>query len=286
MSGSAPGKFTDTRYRGLSRRSGWRRLWAALEETRPSLLHSSVCRGGFLMRRLLLSLLVLAFAIPAFAQAKHPFTFEDMMKLKRVGDPQVSPDGKWVIFSVVDVDLEANSKTPHIWIVPTAGGQEKEIIAEQDGDRPRWAPDGKRFAFLSTKEGGSQVWIAEFDGAGGTVTGKYKFTSIATEASGELWSPDGKNILFTSDVYPECDSQADSVGCNAKRLDEESKSKVKAQIFTHLLYRHWNAYKEGKRTHIFVDKAPEVAKQHTNGVVDVDTANPIYPARDLTPGDY
>src|SRR5580692_12734167 len=73
------------------------------------------------MRRLLLSLLVLAFTLPALAQAKHPFTFEDMMKLKRVGDPQVSPDGKWVIFSVVDVDLEANTKMPHIWIVPLSG---------------------------------------------------------------------------------------------------------------------------------------------------------------------
>ena len=70
------------------------------------------------MRRFLLSLLVLAFTLPAVAQARHPFTFDDMMKLKRVGDPQVSPDGKWVIFSVVDVDLEANTKTPHIWIVP------------------------------------------------------------------------------------------------------------------------------------------------------------------------
>jgi len=71
------------------------------------------------MRRLVLvSLALIAFLLPVVAQAKHPFTFEDMMKLKRVGEPQVSPDGKWVIFSVVDVDLDANTKTPHIWIVP------------------------------------------------------------------------------------------------------------------------------------------------------------------------
>ena len=102
------------------------------------------------MRRLVHLLTALVFTLPALAQAKHPFTFEDMMKLKRVGEPQPSPDGKWVIFSVVDVDLAANTKTPHVWIVPTAGGQEREIIAEQDADRPRWAPNGKRFAFLST----------------------------------------------------------------------------------------------------------------------------------------
>jgi Tol biopolymer transport system component len=149
------------------------------------------------MRRFILgSLAFIAFALPALAQAKHPFTFEDMMKLKRVGEPEVSPDGKWVIFSVVEVNLEANTKTPHIWIVPLAGGQEREIIADQDADRPRWAPDGKCFAFISTKEGGSQVWVADFDGADGSVTGTHKLTSIATEAGGELWSPDGKNILF------------------------------------------------------------------------------------------
>jgi len=216
------------------------------------------------MRRLLCLAVVLCLASPLFAQTKHPFTFEDMMSLKRVGEPEVSPDGKWVLFSVVDVDLAANTKIPHVWVVPVAGGQEREIISSQDADRPRWAPDGKRFAILSNKEGGSQIWIADFDGATGTVTGVHRLTSIATEADGELWSPDGKNILFVSNVYPECPDE----GCNARKLEEADKSKVKAQIFTRLLYRHWNAYKEGKRNHLLV--------------VPVDGGA----SRDITPGDY
>jgi len=70
------------------------------------------------MRRLFFLIVSKSLAVPAISQSKHPFTFEDMMKLKRVGEPEVSLDGKWVIFSVVDVDLDANTKTPHIWIVP------------------------------------------------------------------------------------------------------------------------------------------------------------------------
>ena len=257
------------------------------------------------MRHFLLAFFALiAIAPPAVAQAKHPFTFEDMMKLKRVGEPEISPDGKWVIFSVVDVDLEANTKTPHIWIVPLVaepesgsreksgmphvspnlrdqGSKERVLISDQDGDRPRWAPDGKRFAFTSTKEGGSQVWIAEFDGAAGAVTATYKLTDIVTEASGELWSPDGKNILFTSDVNPNCtfDDRGEA-NCNKLTLDAAQNGKVKAQIFDHLLYRHWNAYKEGKRTHIFVVEVPR-------GNADVTVVTHILSLpRDLTPGDY
>jgi dipeptidyl aminopeptidase/acylaminoacyl peptidase len=232
------------------------------------------------MRRFFLGLLaIISFTFPTVAQAKRPFTFEDMMKLRRVGEPEVSPDGKWVIFSVVDVNLEANTKTPHIWIVPTAGGHEKEIIADQDADRPRWAPDGKAFAFLSNKDRGSQVWIARFDSVAGTVSTVGRYTDIATEAGGELWSPDGKNILFTSDVYPECDGASDPMACNTKKAKDAEDSKVKALIFDRLLYRHWNAYKAGKRSHIFIIPIklppPESAGDY----------GPRFP-RDLTPGDY
>ena len=147
------------------------------------------------MSRRLFALLLLCCSLPAFAQSKHPFTFQDMMQLKRIGEPIVSPDGKWVAFSAVDVNLDANTRTPHLWIVPVAGGESRRLTpATGPGeDRPRFSPDGKSVIFESSKEGGSQIWMQDFDSASGALTGDArKLTNISTEASGAIWSPDGK----------------------------------------------------------------------------------------------
>jgi dipeptidyl aminopeptidase/acylaminoacyl peptidase len=219
----------------------------------------------------------LALASSVFAQptpspataAKRPFTFEDMMKLKRVGAPVPSPDGKWVVFDMVDVDLETNTKISHLWIVPTAGGDARRLNQTPNHEeRPRFAPDGKRLIWTSKATDPTQIWMCNFTPESGGLDGQpHQVTNISTGADGGIWSPDGKNIVFISAVYPDAKDDAE----NKNRDEALNKSKVKAKIFTKLLYRHWTSYTEHKRSHLFVIGA------------DVDaTTN----ARDLTPSDH
>ncbi|HKT26268.1 MAG TPA: S9 family peptidase [Terriglobales bacterium] len=181
---------------------------------------------------------------------KRPFKFEDMMALKRIGDPQVSPDGRWVIFSAVHVNLEENTRRPHLWIVPTAGGESRQLTTGQAGEnRGRFSPDGKSILYTSAAVGGAQIWVSGFDSQSGTLTSEARqLTSLSTEADGALWAPDGKNILFVSEVYPDCKDD----GCNRSRDEALAKSPVKAKIFTRLFYRHWSSYTRFKRSHLFV----------------------------------
>ena len=211
------------------------------------------------------------------APKKHPFTFEDLMALKRVGGPVVSPDGKWVLFSAVDVSLNENKKTSHLWVVPLgavplAGGEARQLTADPAGEGgPKWSPDGKRFLFTSAHGGSSQVWVADFDANTGSITGTPKaITKLSTEADGPIWSADGKNIVFISEVYPGC---ADDL-CNKASEENQAASKVKARMFEKLLYRHWNAYSRSKASHLFVVPASGgVANDITPGAHDVPPFN-------------
>src|SRR5258708_12564700 len=143
------------------------------------------------------------FVVGTFAQSqpqKHPFTFEDMMKLKRVDEPVPSPDGKWVVFSATDVDLEANAKISHLWIVPASGGESKRLSETPNHEeRPRFSPDGKRLIWTSKATDPTQIWMSDFDSGSGAVVGKpHQVTDISTAADAAISSPDGKNIIFCS----------------------------------------------------------------------------------------
>jgi dipeptidyl aminopeptidase/acylaminoacyl peptidase len=213
------------------------------------------------------------------APPKHPMTFADMMAMKRLGETAVSPDGKWLAYSVTTVNLDQNTKTAELWLQQIAGGDPIKLALAHPGDSgPQFSPDGKRILFLSPYEGGKQqVFMADFDTATGATSNLTRVTFIWTEADNAQWAPDEKSIIFTSSVYPDCpairyDDFASGDSCNLKRDEAHDNSKVKAQIFTALLYRHWNHFTGDKRSHLFqvsLDVAPEVP----------------YPVCDLTPND-
>jgi dipeptidyl aminopeptidase/acylaminoacyl peptidase len=243
------------------------------------------------MTRLIFALLILA--APIFAQspppqpAKRPFTFEDMMALKRVAEPVPSPDGKWVVFAAQDVDLEANTKKWHLWIVPATGGEARRLNqTANEEERPRFSPDGKRLIWTSKATDPSQIWMCSFTAETGGLDGQpHQVTNISTGADGAIWSPDGKNIVFLSTVYPDCKDDA----CNKQRDEELKNSKVKAKVFTKLLYRHWNAFTEFKRSHLFVVSADAVVAAVVSTAETKDQAlgtSASTTPRDLTPGDH
>jgi dipeptidyl aminopeptidase/acylaminoacyl peptidase len=228
------------------------------------------------MLRLILAIFLLSFFASAQTKrspgSKRPMTFEDMMAMKRLGDTAVSSDGKWLAYSITTVNLDANTKT-ELWLQAIAGGDPFKVAVAQPNDSGiQFSSNDKHIFLLSGRDGGQQIWLADFDPATGATSNAKKLTHLSTEADNAKGSPDGKFIVFTSAVYPDCPAITESDfatgdGCNADRDKAAADSKVKGQIFTHLLYRHWNHFTGEKRTHLFV----------------VDVASGA--VRDLTPND-
>ncbi len=216
-----------------------------------------MCKYAFVFT-LALAVMLSPFCSAQSSTPKRPMTFEDMMKMKRLGETAVSPDGKWLAYSVTTVNLDQSTKTAELWIQAIAGGEPVKLTVAQPGDSGiQFASDGKRILFVSGREGGQQVWLADFDGSTGMASNAKKLTSISTGADNALWSPDGHSVVFTSAVYPDCPAITPADGgagdkCNADKDAALAASKVKAQIFTHLLYRHWDHYTGDKRSHLFL----------------------------------
>jgi len=207
-------------------------------------------------------MLVLSFFLAAttVSQTRHALTFDDLISMGRISDPQVSPDGTTVVFVVTYYSKTENSSNSNLYLVSIDGGTIRQLTNSlRANNNPRWMPGGMAIAFVSTRDGESQIWTIPVNGGEAK-----KSSSISTEASGMIVSPDGRWFAFSSDVFPDCESD----DCNEVRNAQLAKTKVKAKVFDRLPYRVWNYWKDGRRSHMFVMPA-------TGGK-----------AVDLTPGDF
>ena len=207
-------------------------------------------------------LAALVVAAPAGAAPKG-LTIDDMLAMQRVGEPVVSPDGKHVAFAVRETDFDANRGRLDVWVAAIDGSSVTRLTSSPENDSdPAWSPDGKWIYFASSRTGSSQVWrIAPTGGEAEQVT------KLPTDINGFALFPDGKRLVVAVDVWPDAKTIADS----AKHDEDKAKSKVKAQIYDQLLFRHWDQWEDGKFSHLFVWTPPELG-----GKADT--------ARDLTPG--
>ena len=181
-------------------------------------------------------------AVEAAAKGPHPFGVEDMLAMDRIGDPQVSPDGKSVLFNVRVTDLAANKGRTDLWRIGIDGSGLARLTDHEASDvNGRWMPDGS-VVFLSSRSGSMQVW--QVAASGGEAK---QLTKLPLDVSNLAVFPDGKRLLLTMDVYLDAPSLAES----AKRDAAKEADPVKARVYDTLLFRHWDTWEDGKRSHVF-----------------------------------
>lgn len=182
----------------------------------------------------------------------RPLELEDLFRLRRVSEPQVSPDGRRVVYVVAEVLKDENRTNADLWLVNADGsGEPRKLTSSPKRDaHPRWSPDGKWIAFESARDGEMQIYLLPADGGGEA----RKLTTLFTGASQAMWAPDGKSLAFVSAVFPEFSAKPfkESDKANREKQEARDQSKVKARIFDKLLYRHWDSWVEDKRQHLFV----------------------------------
>jgi len=215
----------------------------------------------------LLPLLCLNLGIPAvYAEQTHPFSIHDMLAMDRLSDPQVSPDGSQIVFTLRTTDLEADKGRTDLWLVGVDGADLRRLTSHEAGDyNPRWAPDGKSIYFLSSRNDSSQVWRIRIDGGEAE-----QITDLPLDAANLLVSPDGNHIAVTMEVFPGSTPQA-----TKEKLEEIDERKATGKIYGKIFVRHWDTWKDGRRSHLFV--MPLTAGEPVDVMLDMDADTPSKP---------
>ncbi len=215
------------------------------------------------MKKFFVIILSIMIVTAAFSQ-KRAFQLDDLYKIKGVADPQFSPDGKKIAFVETESFLQTGKTNAEVYMMNADGSEVRNLTSNKAADNhPRWSPDGKTLLFLSTRENGSQAWLIHPDD-GGTPAPE-QLTNFSMGVSDAEWLADGKHIVFSADVFPDCGADD---ACNAFNDSTMTHGPLQAHVADKLLYRHWTEWKDGKQTHTIVYDLD--SKQYT----------------DLTPGNF
>ena len=191
---------------------------------------------------LLLATLVAAPGLAA--DAPHPFTARDLHAMRRLSEPQPSPRGDRVVFTLRTTDFAANKGRTDLWAVGADGKGLTQLTTDAASDtRPRWSPDGASLYFLSTRSGSSQVW--RLPAAGGDAV---QVTTLPLDVANLQVAPDGKHLAFSLEVFPDCPTLA----CTTQRLAAKGPSSGRLYEGGTGFVRHWDAWGDGRRNHLFV----------------------------------